>query len=509
MSPRQKMINMMYIVLMAMLALNVSSGVLDGFTLIDRTLSRSKDNTVRENKLMYAELKAMAVENPKKAAAWNKKALELKENSDFVCGLCEMMKNEIIIAAEGKNADPENIKNKDNLEIPARVMLGTSLKRGQQLRDAIDAYRINVLPMISDSHKKAILETYLSTEVSDRSNKSWEEQMFESMPVAAAVTMLTKLEADIRYAEGEILHELCNAVDSKDIRVNNIQALVVPESRMIMMGNSLNAQVMMAAVDTTNVPDVFIGQNRVKDGKVSIPCSKPGTFNLTGYIVTTGNNGEEVKKTFSLPYTVLEPAATVSSDLMHMLYAGYDNPLSVSVPGISRKAISISVQGAAVRNTGDGKYILRPNAVGKNVVITVLADMNNKRQEMGKFSFSVRRLPDPSPYLTVADAKGSTQRFRGGALQRSSLLEATRLSAAVDDGLLDIPFRVKSFEMVILDAIGNAQAVASDGDKFSERQKESVRKMRRNTRLFITNIHAYGPDGTDRRLNTSMELIIK
>lgn len=508
-SPRQKMINLMYVVLMVMLALNVSSGVLDGFTMIDKTLSKTNSNTMRENNIIYTELQKMAASNPQKASKCYNQSLDLKNKSDSIFTLCEQLKSEILIEADGKYFDPDNIVHQDNLEAASRVMLGNNNRKGILLKNAIDAYRNVVISTLSDSTKRNVMKELLSTKVQTKDNKSWEEQMFESMPVVAAIAMLTKLQTDVRYAEGEVLHELHNAVDKKDIRVNNIQAFVVPESRVIISGNELKAQVMMAAVDTTNVPDIYIGQSKIKNGRINIRCNTPGNHTLNGYISTIDNDGNRIKKGFTLPYTVIKPSVTISADMMNIMYAGYDNPLSVGVPGIPNNALSVTAQGATIRRVVDGKYIVRPATVGKDVAITVQAKINNKDVPMGTMVFNTRKIPDPAPYISYVDAKGHENRYRGGAVQRAVILETQQLKAAVDDGLLDIAFKVKSFDIILLDAIGNVTPISSDSSRFSQKQQDAISKMRRNSRFFITNIRATGPDGIERKLNTSMEVLIK
>jgi len=123
---------------------------------------------------------------------------------------------------------------------------------------------------------------------------------------------------------------------------------------------------------------------------------------------------------------------------------------------------------------------------------------------MGQFSFRVRKLPDPTPYIAFG-----TNRYKGGALSKAQLMEAGGIHAAIDDGLLDIPFKVLSFETVFFDNMGNAVPQASDGASFSGRQKDVFRKLSRNRRFYITHVTAVGPDGIQRTLNTAMEVIVR
>ena len=128
---------------------------------------------------------------------------------------------------------------------------------------------------------------------------------------------------------------------------------------------------------------------------------------------------------------------------------------------------------------------------------------------MGQFSFRVRKLPDPTPYITMKDEHGNPTRYKGGGLAKGQLVAATSIGAAIDDGILDIAFRVQSFETVFFDNMGNAVPMVSEGANFSARQKDAFRKLPRNRRFYISRVNAIGPDGISRKLNASMEVIVK
>jgi gliding motility-associated protein GldM len=142
--------------------------------------------------------------------------------------------------------------------------------------------------------------------------------------------------------------------------------------------------------------------------------------------------------------------------------------------------------------------------VGQDVTITVSSTATGKPVQMGQYTFHVRKLPDPTAYIQVGDS-----RFRGGGLAKASLLGASGIRAAIDDGLLDIEFRVTGFEAVFFDNMGNAVPVVSNGAHFSARQQETFRKLSRQKRFYISRIHAIGPDGIARTLPSAMEIVIK
>lgn len=508
-SPRQKMINLMYVVLMAMLAMNVSTQVLDGFSIVDESLQRTTANAVQENQNMYDDFEAQMKSNPEKVRQWFEKATMVKRMSDSLYNFAQELKVEIVREADGAKGDVKNIDRKEDLEAASHVMLAPGTGKGKKLFDAINSFRERILTMVADEAQRKIIESNLTTKLPKNAKsmgKNWQEYMFEDMPAAAAVTLLTKLQSDVRYAEGEVLHTLVANIDMKDIRVNKLSAFVIPNAQTIVRGDKFSAQIVMAAVDTTQQPQIYIGGRNMnlRNNTYEITTGSTGEFNLTGYITMQNGKGDVIRRDFSQKYTVVDPSATVSADLMNVLYAGYTNPISISIPGVPLNKVSATMSGGTLQPVGPGKYIARPASVGKDVTINVMSLSTGQARQVGQFTFHVRKLPDPTAYIAIG-----TNRYRGGGLAKASLMGVDGLKAAIDDGLLDIQFRVLSFETVFFDNMGNAVPMASAGASFSQRQKAAFRGLSRNRRFYISRVTAVGPDGITRTLPSSMEVIVK
>ncbi len=511
-SPRQKMINLMYVVLMAMLALNVSNEVLNGFAIMQESLNRTTENAAQENLSIYADFEEQMAANPQKVKEWYDKAMQVRSMSDSLYSFATELKLAIAHEADGQDGNPDSLHNKEDLEAANQVMLAPGRGRGEELKNAIERYRKGILTMITDSVKQAHIASDLTTDVPQGIlGKNWQEYMFEAMPAVAAVTMLTKLQNDVRNAEKEVLHTLVQNIDVKDIRVNALDAFVIPNSQTIVQGDRFSARIVMAAIDTTQVPDIYIGDRKVDlpDNIYETVCSRTGDFTLAGYIQTINGNGEPIRRDFSQKYTVVEPSATVSADLTRMLYAGYNNPISVSVPGVPLNKISASMTNGTLTANGAGKYIARPAKIGQDAVITVTSTNTGRPQTMGTFTFRVRKLPDPTPFIDIKDDQGNPSRFKGGNMYKASLMAAESIGAAIDDGILDIGFRVLSFETVFFDNMGNAKPLASDGARFSAAQKDQFRRLSRGRRFYISRVTAVGPDGIERTLSAAMEIKVQ
>ena len=507
-SPRQKMINLMYVVLMAMLALNISTEVLNGFSIVEESLNRTTANSGKENKAIFDDFEEQMRKNPAKVRQWFEKATAVKNMSDSLYNYAQSLKRQIVMEADGEDGNPADIKNKDDLEAASQVMLAPGTGQGKKLYDAINSYRENILRFVSDPLQKKIISSNLSTAVPQNENtlgKNWQEYMFEDMPVAAAVTLLSKLQSDIRYAEGEVLHTLVANIGLKDIRVNKLEAFVVPSSTKLFPGDRMTAKMVMAAIDTTQVPEVYVNGRKINGDTYSFNVGGVGEYNFSGYILMHDIAGNVLRRDFNQKYSVVAPplaptGATLSADLMNVLYAGFENPISVSVSNTPQSSVSVSMSGGSIRSTGAGHYIAVPSAVGQDVTFNVSA----KGKSVGSFTFHVRKLPDPTAYIALG-----TDRFKGGGLQKGALMGSAGIKAAIDDGLLDIPFKVLSFETVFFDNMGNAVPLASSGASFSPRQKEQFRQLSRNKRFYITRVTAIGPDGITRKLPQALEVIVK
>jgi len=511
-SPRQKMINLMYIVLTAMLALNVSSDVLDGFTQVEDGLNRSNENVAERNEDLYQRLKAFNEQNPEKGAVWYDKATEVRNVTNSLFSLVDSLKQAIVIQADGDDGDINNIINRDDLESASVVMLSPGNKNGENLRLKVEGYREYIAALMTDDAKRTNIQQVLSTSDSKDgiiSNRKWEEAQFENQPVVAAVTLLAKLQNDIRYAEGEALSTLLANVDAGDVRVNELNAFVIPQSRVVMRGSKYSANIVLAAVDTTQRPVVFINDKALNNdrGLYELVTGSTGVFDYKGYLEVPHGDGSTTRHEFASSYTVIEPTATVSATMMNVLYAGIDNPMSISVPGIANNAVTASMTNGTLSRSGD-KWVARPTKVGEDAIITVTANMDGRQQTVASMSFRVRKLPDPTPFITYTDNKGNKERYKGSRpIAKTLLLQAEGLEAAIDDELLNIAFKVLSFETVFFDSMGNAIPEVSEGAKFSQRQKDQFRRLSRGKRFYISRVKAIGPDGIQRDLSP-MEVIV-
>lgn len=511
MSPRQKTINLMYIVLTAMLALNVSSDVLNGFTLVEDGLKRTNSNVSDRNAALYMQLEEFTRQNPQKGKPWLDKAADVRRQTLSLYKYIDSLKLAIVRDADGVDGKVDNILNQDNLEASSKVMV--TYGNGAKLERRLAAYRKYIAAYIADPKKQAAIQKALATEPVLQKGSMikvpWVSGMFENMPVVASVTLLSKLQNDLLFAEGEALQTLVASVDAGDVRVNKLDAFVIPNSKLVMRGGKYSADIVLAAVDTTQRPAIFVNGRQLPANTrtYEFMAGQTGTFTYSGYLDVTRGDGTTSRYPFQSDYTVIEPTATVSATMMNVLYAGINNPISISVPGVAQNAVSATMTNGSLTRSGD-HWNAHPTRVGAECVITVTATLEGRSQTVSTSTFRVRKLPDPTAYIAYKDSKGNENHYKGSKpFAKSLLLAANGLDAAIDDDLLNVHYSVVDFETIVFDSMGNAMPEKSAGSRFSERQKTSFRRLSRGKRFYITRIRAKGPDGIVRDLSP-MEVIV-
>jgi gliding motility-associated protein GldM len=508
------MINLMYLVFIAMLALNVSSEVLDGFALVEATMLRSVKAASQHNNMTFSDLEEYQKTNPTKVQQWYDKGEQVKNQSDSLYNYIQSLKQRIAVKADGKEGNPEQLKHPDDLNAAYEVMFERGKNEHEKLKTDIDAFREYVATLVTNPSIKNIIKNNLSTEPSAKAKENkqtWAESMFWQMPLAAAVTLLTKLQNDIRYAEGEVLSDLVKNIDVMDYRVNKLAAFVIPEAQTVMRGTPYRAYIGLLAQDSTQQPKIFVNGNFLSDeanGLFVAGTGSTGTFPVRGYVEMPRSDGASYREEFSTEYFVVQPSATIAPVLMNVLYAGIGNEIQIAVPGVASQNVTATISNGTMARKNNDIWVATPK-LGAEAVIAVTAKMAGKTQEMARNTFRVRPLPDPAPYLNITKPDGNAERYRGSKLlAKAALVAADALHAAMDDGILDINFDVLRFDLVKFDNLGFRLATPSDGARFSGQQKNVIRSVQRGQTLLISNIMVKGPDGSERTLTAPMDIRI-
>ena len=506
-TPRQKMIGMMYLVLTAMLALNVSTDILNGFTLVDNSLHSSIAASDTRNAKLYHDFQAANADNPEKTQVWFDKANEVRLRADSLYNYIQDFKEQIAILADGKKAvaarkaageDPTlHIDGNSNLDVTGQYAIVQG--NGAILKEVVAYYRDYAAGLAEDDAElrhsiQATLATERGYNSHEKDSCDWEVAIFDGMPVGASITILTKMQNDVRATESQLIQYLMDRTDAGDLRVNKLQAYVIPNSNYVIRGGKYSAQIILAAVDSTQRPEYYVEGQRINDhGIYEVAASGVGVKKYSGWIAYQDpSTGEMQSLPFRSEYSVGEPAVTISNTDLNIMYRGYENKFSISVPGVANDKVKINVNGATVRQQG-ALWIIKPGDNAKNVTISVTAELDGRMQPMGSREYRVKALPKPGAYFKSGENEYSDGNISRGALLNNS---ATVIASYGPDGLLDLPFQITSFKVNI-----NGTLTEARGNKFTREQLDRLSKLKMGAIVVITDIRAKGPDGKETRLS--------
>ncbi len=529
-TPRQKMIGMMYLVLTAMLALNVSKDILDAFVIVNESITKTNKNVIKKNERLYFEIDKANMLNPVKAGSTKKKADQIKKMADELYNLIQDYKIKIIRKADGEESPAvvgreiytEKISAKDNKEASPQVMMGEgSNTEAIKLRKKIEEFRKVCLTMINlkkDTVLKRAVEKNLDTEppkVKEGQVISWEAEHFEHWPMVGAVTIMSGMQGNIRNAETDLINYLLNQITANDLKFNKIEATVIPSSNYVIKGTEYQVRIFLAAMDSTQDPEIYIGDYqpiKKADGSIEykmvgnpvkvktesgigiykVGAGSVGNKKIKGLIQIKDPEGNVISRPFEQEYIVAEAGVVISPTKMNVFYLGLDNPVDISVPGFAKEKLTINVTNATYsKDRATGEYLIKPLRVGANVDMTVFAEIEKgKKKNMGTKAFRVKGVPNP-----VAKIAGIT----GGDIQ-SSVLRAQRvIIAELPDFLFDLKFEIVSFNMYTT-VKGFVREASSKNNMITADQKSILESLSTGSRLVIESIKVKKPGGVIEEL---------
>ena len=505
-TPRQKMIGMMYLVLTAMLALNVSAEVLNAFVLVDEGLSQTLKSFKTKNEDYYHLIDAANSNTPEKARKWKEKSDVVKKRSVELIKYIEDLKVELVKAADGDDSpaitttgiDGNLVNSKGETTKPASILIGPTEKgRAFELKKQIEKYRTELLALVENKEKFPVLVNTISrildTEDPPRNvegeRKTWEHARFGEIPLISALPLLSKIQVDVMNCEAILLDHFFKQIDAQDVRVNAFEVVVVPESSTILKGEKFKAQIMLAAYDKTQLPIITVNGvgKKVEDGKGIYEelGNSLGEKTLKCQVSVKGPDGVMQKYEKEYKYQVIQPMFTVSPTKMNVLYRGVDNPVELSVSGVPSESISVKISNSSFRKINGG-YLVEPGA-GKECVVSVYAKIGGGEKLMGSSTFRVKQLPPPIPRADGASGK---------TISKASLMSSLGIRAEMpQDFDFDLKYNVRSFVVTGRNREGYEQSESSSSAAFTDRQKAIFANTTSGSRVFITDIKASGPDG--------------
>ncbi len=527
-SPRQKMISLMYLVLMALLALNVSKDILDAFVLINTSLESTVNNYGEKNDALYADFNAAKQFDPIKVTPFWKKAQIAKEASKELVSYVKEIQSQLIEATEkvtkveADTLQLQYVNGKDNYDVPTNIMIGQSedgsAGLARALKDELNSYRAQMLGLFSKEQQKALnidLETDDITTATG--NENWEMGNFYHTPLAATITILSKIQTDVKKVEYDVVSALLQKSGKKQFNFDTIVTKVIPNSNYVLLGEDYKADVFLAAFSTTQNPEILIGkydstQNNLSAitdtipvenglGQYTASTNREGIFTYEGVLKLKKEGGKEESFPFKSEYIVARPSLVVSPDKMNVFYVGPNNPISVSVPGVPSENIRATITGTGnkITKTANGKYDVKLSTRSpRNVDVNVTATMQNgETRNMGKMSFVVKKLPKPE--ASFRDKTGDFQLTKN-QIAAYPIIKASYGPSFVFNGL---PLTVVSCDIEVYrngSRIWNKKMT----DKFIPDQTKTFfrTRLQRGDKVFFGNIGVKDVNNKIQKLST-------
>ena len=546
-TPRQKMITMMYLVYTAMLALNVSAEVVEGFRSVGSAMTQSNINLQTKIDDTYANFD-MALENSRdKVQESYDKAQRVKviskELEDFIDSLeyefiGRISKDEVEIQTDVKDPkqkrkikikNPDGTVNRDSLKValqlggfswmekglddtheaPKFFVTGAStggIKYAEVLKERVIAYREEVKQILGEDSSRVNFPFDVDKEFLNKDKKpvNWEEKNFDEVVAGAGLVTLIRMKADVMNAEFDAVNMLYKQVDKGDFKFDQVRMISRPKTTYIIQGGVYETDINVAAYDShqefyARVNGQEIHSNDSGSVHYRVTCNNIGPQKVTGIAYVTNPDGGVQEYPINDNYFVAKPVAVVSLDNMQVLYAGIENPITASVPGIDSRNVSVTIsegQGKLVPAEGDGKYMLTPAVGSKKIVLAVDAKIDKGLTRMGAPVYKVK--PIPTPIITVGGLRD------GAKTSRSSLAGGVKVSARAAEGF-DFKIPKGSIRVMSLEVYVGNKGFTYNGDSFADDALSAIKKANRGDKVYVT-AQVMMPDGKPQAANCVITL---
>lgn len=492
-TPRQRMIGILYLVLLGLIALNVPDNLLDSFKNLSRSLDASRNNVTTGLQNTYSAFEATKLkEQQEKASKLLAQAREASKTSDELNAYIEDLKKELIQKGGGINPDIDDVNARESTDISSEVMINA--KKADQLKDKIEATKARLMQLLGKDAQGVSFSLSADAPPPRKGfpSKSWQEAYFgEGIPLGAALTKLAEVQADNKNAENEVVKKILGKVDQAQVTLNQFKAVAVAPTSYVLAGQQYKAEIFLTAYDKNSNPTITVGGSPIPTsngvGTYTTTASGEGLRTWTGQLLVKQVDGPSIPYTVTGSYMVAKPSAVVSPDKMNVLYIGVPNPLSVSAPGVPKEAIKVSMSGGSVSGS-NGHYTANVSSVG-TAKVTVLGD---KGMVLGAMDFRVKRIPDPKAMFAGKS---------GGKTSAANIRAQDRLFAKLDNFEFDAKFNVTRFNLIIIKPRQDAATFTATGGELSGAMRAAMNGVTPGTTVVFQDIIAVGPDGTQRGLD--------
>jgi gliding motility-associated protein GldM len=542
------MIGMMYLVLTALLAMNISKDVLNAFIQINRGLVKNSANSEERADATLGLLDNWS--DKEKARPFQDKAHEMVEKADaLVKHIIEMKAHVLACSAKGSPdgsgfeeyivdghlidiGDKEKVSKPDENQNTTGMLIGdepASPKNGPwsavELREKLTAFsdecqNLAVTDLKGNMHtladrapeaKALIANTFAFADIPSSEkgepDEKWETALFYHSPLAAVIAHLSKIESDVILVKNTVLNFLASSINASDLKFSDVTVAVVPKQSYILKGDSFVAEIYLAAYNKASKTKVYMGgevgegakaevfdysgKEAIMSGtdgkcKFKINESALGSHSHKGVIVYQDADGSDKAIPFIIPpFTVGEAALVVSPTAMMVFYERVENPVEISVPGVDASQLSVSMSGGSISPKGGGNYMVMPTNGSRDASINVTATINGKQVSMPAKQFKIKKLPDPTPSFQGKNHMTTTI-SRGDATAASAVFA----SMGADFVFQGIPVSINGFTMTVASAGKITPEMRATGGSLSSEMKTALSKVKTGDKIYVERIEA-------------------
>jgi gliding motility-associated protein GldM len=497
-TPRQKMMGILYLVLLGLAATTVTDRVLDAFRNLTVSLETSTANVQATVNNTFASFEATKLKNePDRARPVYERAQQVKQYCTELDNYINETKKVLYEKGGGVNESNGDVKRSSDIDISPAVMIHGG--RAGELKKRIEDTRTKILNALDPKDRDG-LKMALNAQDPPRTHgvgTKWEEENFgDGIPLTAAITALTKIQADLKNTEADVVKKILGEADKAVINLDKFEAVAVAPSSYVLVGQQYKAEVFLTAFDSKTNPEITVGGQKlnVVDGKgiYTASASSEGEKKWSGTIRVRKTDGTISE--YQLPeqsYTVARPSASVTADKMNVLYIGLDNPVTIAAAGFPESKIRASISSGTMTGA-NGKYNVKVTTRG-NVKISVSGVLDDgKSTVLGSYDFRVK--PIPPPHVKFG-GKG------GGRMAAVAMKSQHQIFATLEDFDFDAKFNINHFTMFISKPRADIQKFESNTNEFTPEMKAAMNGVVPGTRITFDFVFATGPDGLKRSLD--------
>lgn len=517
-SPRQKMINMMYLIFIAMMAMNMSKEVLSAFGLLEERLTEANTAMDTRNNAFIDDLAVKAREQQEQYGAVKAKADQINTVSNEFDQYLQSLKGKLMDKAKLKPEDEKNYEIQDAKDYLDQMLFnGDKLTaEGDEFVNQINQYREKVVGVLGDDPRFAdivaeVQRKFNTDDVTrgDGVTEPWIRYHYEGFPLIASKTKMTQLQNDIKTTESELLSAMLAGQQAVALSFTQYNTLLETSKSAYYSGEEFDGSIVLGRIDPNTKPKrveltldgtpLKEDQYAIENGKVrlKIGAGSPGDHIIEGNLIFMEDGEEqpiEVKQKFS---TISKPnAAVIAADKMNVVYRGVDNPMTISIPGISDDKVNASAAG--LTKSSGSKYIMRPGS-GREVSITASGTMPDGESISTKSVFRIKDIPRPIGTIRGEFGDGGPVRMERQGLEISSV------GALLDDFDFDLNLTVTGFSF----KVAGQPTVRVSGNKLNADAKSNLRRAKRGETVQIFDINANISGNTGYKLKKISPVFIE